>query len=117
MSSTGSSWSRFARQSPRPSRPGSPRPRRPPRPWTGQWWSDRVASFSRVRLLALALAAVVLIPAAGAGSGAFLTLNQLSNHADPSVLRVNGGVLVAYDVESTGTVNVIDTGATTHTVV
>jgi hypothetical protein len=70
-----------------------------------------------VRLLALAFAAVVLIPAAGAGSGAFLTLNQLSTHADPSLLRVNGGVLVAYDVESTGSINVIDTGATTHTVV
>ena len=70
-----------------------------------------------MRLLALALAAVVLIPAAAAGGGAFLTLNQLSNHADPSLLRVNGGVLVAYDVESTGSINVIDTGATTHTVV
>jgi len=70
-----------------------------------------------VRLLALALAAVVLIPAAGAGDGAFLTLNQLSNHADPSILRVNGGALIAYDVDSTGSVNVVDTGATTHTVV
>jgi hypothetical protein len=70
-----------------------------------------------VRLLALALAAVVLAPAATAGGGTFLTLNQLSNHADPSVLRIGNGVMVAYDVESTGSINVLDTGGTTHTVV
>ena len=70
-----------------------------------------------MRLLALALAAVVLVPGAGAAEGTFLTLNQLSNHSDPSLLRVNGGVLVAYDVESTGSINVLDTSATTRTVV
>ena len=70
-----------------------------------------------MRLLVLLLAAVVLVPGAGAGEGTFLSLNQLSNHADPSLLRVSGGVLVAYDVESTGSVNVLDTGQTTHTVV
>ena len=70
-----------------------------------------------MRLLALLLAAVVLVPAAGAGEGTFLTLNQLSNHADPSILRVNGGVLVAYDIESTGSVDVLDTSGTTRTVV
>jgi hypothetical protein len=70
-----------------------------------------------MRLLALLLAAVVLVPAAVAGDGTFLTLNQLSNHADPSLLRVSGGVLVAYDIESTGSVDVLDTGGTTHTVV
>jgi hypothetical protein len=69
-----------------------------------------------MRLLALLLAAVVLVPAASAGGGGFLTLNQLSNHADPSLLRVNGGVMVAYDIESTGSVDVLDTGGTTHTV-
>jgi hypothetical protein len=70
-----------------------------------------------MRLLALLLAAVAFVPAAGAGGGAFLTLNQLSNHADPSLLRVNGGVFVAYDIESTGSVDVLDPGGTTHTVV
>jgi hypothetical protein len=70
-----------------------------------------------MRLLALLLAAVVFVPGAVAGEGTFLTLNQLSNHADPSLLRVSGGVLVAYGVDSTGTVNVIDTKQTTHTVV
>jgi hypothetical protein len=70
-----------------------------------------------MRLLALALAAVVLVPAAGAGGGQFLTQNQLSNHADPALLRVGSRLIVAYDVESTGSVNVIDSGKTTHTVV
>jgi hypothetical protein len=70
-----------------------------------------------MRLLALLLAAVAFVPAAGAGGGTFLTLNQLSNHADPSLLRVNGGVFVAYDIESTGSVDVLDPGGTTHTVV
>jgi len=70
-----------------------------------------------MRLLALLLAAVVLVPVAGAVEGTFLTLNQLSNHADPSLLRATGGVFVAYDVESTGSVAVIDPGGTTHTVV
>jgi len=70
-----------------------------------------------MRLLALLLAAVVLVPAAGAGEGTFLTLNQLSNHADPSLLRVSGGVLVAYGIESTGSVDVLDTSGTTRTVV
>jgi hypothetical protein len=71
-----------------------------------------------MRLVALALAAVVLVPAAGAaGGGEFLTQSQLSNHADPSLLRVGNGVIVAYDVESTGSVNVIDAGKATHTVV
>src|SRR5438309_667775 len=67
-----------------------------------------------MRLLALLLAAVAFVPAAGAGGAGFLTLNQLSNHADPSLLRVNGGVLVAYDIESTGSVDVVDTGGTLH---
>jgi hypothetical protein len=70
-----------------------------------------------MRLLAIVLAAVAFVPGAGAGGGTFLTLNQLSNHADPSLLRVSGGVLVAYDVESTGSINVLDTGQKTHTVV
>jgi len=70
-----------------------------------------------MRLLAFVIAAVAFIPAAGAGGQAFLTPNQLSNHADPSPLRVTGGVLVAYDVESTGSVVVIDAAGTAHTVV
>jgi hypothetical protein len=70
-----------------------------------------------VRLFALALAAVALVPAATAGNGTFLTQNQLTNHVDPSVLRIGSGVMVAYDVESTGSINVIDPGGTTHTVV
>jgi hypothetical protein len=70
-----------------------------------------------MRLLALLLAVVAFVPAAGAGGGGFIAPNALSNHADPSLLRVNGGVLVAYDVESTGSVDVLDTGGTTHTVV
>ena len=70
-----------------------------------------------MRLLALALVTVAFVPAAGASAGgAFLTLNQLSNHADAAVLHTKTGMLVAYDVESTGSVNVTD-GATTHTVV
>jgi hypothetical protein len=70
-----------------------------------------------MRLLALALAAVALVPAAGAaGGGAFQTPNQLSNHADAAVLHTKKGVLVAYAVESTGSVNVID-GVTMHIVV
>jgi hypothetical protein len=70
-----------------------------------------------MRLLPLVLAAVIFVPGAGADGGTFLTLSQLSNHTDPSLLGVSGGVLVAYDVESTGSVNVIDTGQQTHTVV
>ncbi len=70
-----------------------------------------------MRLLAFLIAAVAFIPAAGAGGQAFLTPNQLSNHADPSLQRVTGGVLVAYDVESTGSVVVIDAAGTAHTVV
>src|SRR5438093_2011316 len=70
-----------------------------------------------MRFLAFLIVAVVFIPAAGAGGAAFLTPNQLSNHADPSLLRVSSGVLVAYDVESTGSVVVIDAAGTTHTVV
>ena len=70
-----------------------------------------------MRLLALLLAAVALVPAAGAGGSAFLTSNELSNHADPSLLRATGGIFVAYDVESTGSVDVIDPGGTTHPVV
>ena len=35
-----------------------------------------------MRFLAFLIVAVVLIPAAGAGGAAFLTPNQLSNHAD-----------------------------------
>jgi hypothetical protein len=69
-----------------------------------------------MRLLALALAAVALVPAASAGSGAFLTPDQLSNHADPSVLRTKSGTLVAYAVEASGSV-VVTNGAVTHTVV
>jgi len=70
-----------------------------------------------MRFLAFLIVAVVFIPAAGGGGAAFLTPNQLSNHADPSLLRVSSGVLVAYDVESTGSVVVIDAAGTTHTVV
>jgi hypothetical protein len=70
-----------------------------------------------VRFLALALAAVIFIPAAGAGGGSFLALNQLSNHADPALLRTGNGVIVAYDIESTGSVDVIDAGGKTHSVV
>ena len=70
-----------------------------------------------MRFFALALAAVVLVPAATAGGGTFLTQNQLTNHADPSVLRIGSGVMIAYVVESTGSINVIDTSGTTHTVV
>jgi hypothetical protein len=70
-----------------------------------------------MRLLALLLAAVAFVPAAGAGGSAFLTSNELSNHADPSLLRATGGIFVAYDVESTGSVDVIDPGGTTHAVV
>lgn len=70
-----------------------------------------------MRFLVLALAAVTFIPAAGAGGGSFLAPNELSNHADPALLRTSNGVIVAYDVESTGSVNVIDAGGTTHTVV
>jgi len=70
-----------------------------------------------MRLLALALAAVAFVPAASAGSGAFLTPDQLSNHADPSVLRTrSGSVLAAYAVEASGSVIVTD-GMVTHTVV
>jgi hypothetical protein len=68
-----------------------------------------------VRLPALALAAVALVPSATAG-GAWLTENQLSNHADPALLQVKGGVLVAYAIQSTGAVAVIDAGGATHTV-
>ena len=70
-----------------------------------------------MRLLALALAAVALIPAATAANGTFLTQSQLTNHADPAVLRIGSGVMVAYVVESSGSINVIDPGGTTHTVV
>jgi hypothetical protein len=61
-------------------------------------------------------AAAVLVPA-GAGGGTYITQNQLTNHADPSLLRTSSGVMVAYDVESTGSIDVIDTSGTTHTVV
>jgi hypothetical protein len=70
-----------------------------------------------VRRLAVLAAAVAFVPGAAAGGGGWLTKAQLSNHADPAVLAVKGGVLVAYAVESTGTVNVIDAHAATHTVV
>ncbi|HYX76837.1 MAG TPA: sialidase family protein [Gaiellaceae bacterium] len=69
-----------------------------------------------MRLLALALVAVAFVPAASAGSGAFLTPDQLSNHADPSVLRTKNGVLAAYAVEASGSVIVTD-GVVTHSVV
>jgi hypothetical protein len=70
-----------------------------------------------MRLLPLALVALALVSSAGAGSGgAYLTLNQLSNHADAAVLHTKTGVLTAYAVESAGSVNVTD-GTTTHTVV
>jgi hypothetical protein len=70
-----------------------------------------------MRLLPLALVALALVSSAGAGSGgAYLTLNQLSNHADAAVLHTKTGVLTAYAVESAGPVNVTD-GTTTHTVV
>jgi hypothetical protein len=70
-----------------------------------------------MRLLAFLIAAVAFIPAAGAGGSAFLTPNLLSNHADPSLLRVTGGVLVAYGIESAGAIEVRDPSGTTHTVV
>ncbi len=83
----------------------------------GALTADRAASFAAMRLLALLLVAVAFVPAAGAGGSAFLTSNELSNHADPSLLRATGGIFVAYDVESTGSVDVIDPGGTTHPVV
>ena len=71
-----------------------------------------------MRPFALALAAAaVLVPAGIAGGGTYITQNQLTNHADPSLLRTSSGVMVAYDVESTGSIDVIDTSGTTHTVV
>src|SRR5256714_14619360 len=70
-----------------------------------------------MRRLALLLAAFASVPAAGAGGSAFLTSIELSTHADPSLLRATGGIFVAYDVESTGSVDVIDPGGTTHAVV
>ena len=66
---------------------------------------------------AIVLAAVAIVPGASAGGGAWLTKAQLSNHADPAVLPVKGGILVAYDVESEGAVFVVDAHKTTHTVV
>jgi len=68
-----------------------------------------------VRLPALALAAVALVPS-GTAAGAWLTKDQLSNHADPALLQVKGGVLVAYAIQSTGAVAVLDAGGATHTV-
>jgi len=79
--------------------------------------ADRAVRFRATRLLTLFLAGIAFVPAAGAEGGGFLTLKQLSNHADPSLLRVSGGALVAYDIESTGSVDVLDAGGTTHTVV
>jgi hypothetical protein len=70
-----------------------------------------------MRLLAFLLAAVAFVPAADAGGSLLLTPNELSNHADPSLLRAPGGVFVAYDVESKGSVEVIDPAGTTHAVV
>ena len=71
-----------------------------------------------MRRLAVVLALVVLVPAAGAADGgAWLTKAQLSNHADPAVLPVKGGALVAYAIESEGAVFAIDAHQTTHTVV
>jgi hypothetical protein len=70
-----------------------------------------------VRLLALGLAAVVLVPAASGGGWNALTPPVLTNHTDPALLRTNTGVLVAYDVESSGSVVVIDGSGTPHTVV
>jgi hypothetical protein len=72
-----------------------------------------------VRLLAFAfaLAAVVLVPSAAGGGWRILTPVTLSLHSDPSLLRVGGSVLVAYDVESTGSVVVIDGAGASHNVV
>jgi hypothetical protein len=70
-----------------------------------------------VRVLALALAAVALVPGSAAGSATWLTPNQLSNHADPALLVVKEGVLVAYDIQSTGAVAVVDAAGATHVVV
>ena len=70
-----------------------------------------------MRLLAPLLVAVALVPAAGAGGSLFLTPDELSNHADPSLLRATGGAFVAYDVESKGSINVVDPSGAIHTVV
>ena len=51
-----------------------------------------------MRLLALLLAAVAFVPAAGAGGAGFLTLNQLSNHADPSLLLRWRGCVAASEL-------------------
>jgi hypothetical protein len=65
-----------------------------------------------VRTLAAVLLALALAPAASAWVS--LTPSTLSNHADPGVLADKGGLFVAYDVESTGTVAVYANGRT-HT--
>jgi hypothetical protein len=63
-----------------------------------------------VRPLALALLALVLAPAASAWVP--VTPLTLSNHADPGVLVDKGGMFVAYDIESSGTVAVSVNGQT-----
>ena len=68
-----------------------------------------------MRRLAL-LAALVFVPSAGAAWNP-VTPATLLNSTDPALLRVKGGVLVAYDVQSSGTVAVIDASGATHNVV
>jgi hypothetical protein len=60
-----------------------------------------------VRLSVLALLAAILVPAASAASWTRVTPDSLSNSADPSVLRADGGALIAYDVQATGTLTIV----------
>ncbi len=64
-----------------------------------------------MRSLAVAFLAIALAPAASAAWAPW-TPATLSNHADPGVLEDKGGLFVAYDVESTGTVAVVANGST-----
>ena len=60
-----------------------------------------------MRLTVFALLAAILVPVASAASWTRITPDSLSNHADPSVLLTDAGVLIAYDVQSTGTLDVV----------
>ncbi|HEX6490914.1 MAG TPA: hypothetical protein VF002_06030 [Gaiellaceae bacterium] len=70
-----------------------------------------------MRLLLPFLAAIALVPAASGAVRGYVTPNKLTNHADPALLRTSQGVLVAYAVQSTGSVVVIDAAGASHTVV
>lgn len=68
-----------------------------------------------MRRLAL-LAALAFVPAASAGPAGWLTPAGLSNSADPALLRVKGGLVVAYAVQPSGTVAAIDRSGAAHVV-